>query len=263
MRARWGGAVVGLLVAVGLLAPAAAPGAETFSFGPGSVTYARVHATHGYRVNFAENDKGYFFVRVVGHGTTTDYTLRTGRPPGNRLVGDYGRRGRFDLRFVPVGKPEALPTGSQCEGGAGSWQAGYLVGEARFRTERGFARIDLHRLPAADESWPRLTCEFGHLAPPGHPKEQRTTVTATASSEPISLFSLKPPRRLLSFRVTRYYRHAKPADERVTFAAELKERGGRISIRRKTVVKTGESSLRFPGLPQLPEELVVKPPLPF
>ena len=263
MRARWSGVGVALLLAVGLLVPAGSFAAETFSFGPGSVTYARVSATHGYRVNFSENDKGYFFVRVKGHGATTDFAMHTARAPAGRLSADFGRRGKFDLRFVPVGKPEALSIGSSCQGKKGSWQPGYLVGKARFRTERGYAEIHLHKLGAADESWSHLTCELGDLPVFGHPKEKRTTFAAVALVAAEGAGFLAPPKRTLTFRATQYFRHAKRADRRVAFAAELKERAGRVSIHRKVDVATDERSLLFPGAPQLPEELEVKPPAPF
>jgi hypothetical protein len=262
MRVRWGGVALVLSVAVALLVAPASPAAETFSFGPGSVTFARVSATHGYRVNFSENDKGYFFVRVKGHGATTDFATHTARARPGHLLADFGRRGRFDLRFVPVGKPEPIPTGGLCDGKKGSWQVGYLVGAARFRTERGFARIAIHRVPAARESWARLTCELGHIPLPGHPKEKRTTFDAVATP-PTKGFSLAAPKRTLGFDVTQFYRHAKPADQRVAFAATLKERAGRVSIRRQVKVATGERSLLFPGLPPMPEEVEVKPPAPF
>lgn len=261
MRTRCAGAVVVLLFAVALLVPAGASAAETFSFGPGSVTYARVGATHGYRVNFSENEKGYFFVRVKGHGATTDFATHTARARPGRLVADFGKRGRFDLRFVAVGKPEPIPVGSTCQGMKGSWQPGYLVGTARFRTETGYARMAIHRVPAADESWSHLTCEFGNLAALfGNPKEKRTTLAAVDLGEGASS---KGQKRTLSFRMTRFYRHAKPAADRVAFVAELREAAGRISIQRKVQVRTGERSLMFPALPQLPEEVRLKPPAPF
>ncbi len=250
-----------LAIAVGMLVPAGAVAGETFGFGPGSVIYARVSATHGYRVNFSENDKGYFFVRVKGHGTTTDFAMHTRRARPGHVVADFGRRGRFDLHFVPVGRPEALPVGGRCQGRPGSWQPGRLVGTARFRTERGYARIDLHHVFAADESWSHVVCEFGNLAGLfGHTKEKRDTLAAIAIGPDAAS---KGSKRRLDFQMTRYYRHAKPAAKRVLFIAELKEGIGRVSIDRKVVVATSERSLRFPGLPQMPEEVEVKPPLPF
>lgn len=251
---------VAVLLAVALLAPASSLAAETFSFGPGSVTFARLQATHGYRVNFSENDKGFFFVRVKGHGSTTDFTVKTGRAPGDHLVADFGGRGRFDLRFIPVGEPE--PTSNEgCEGPKGSFQVGYLVGRARFRTERGFARIRLHRVWAARESWGHLTCEFsGGLPVFGHPKLKRATFAALASDAK-TIFAR--PKRSLAFRATQFYRHAKPADRRVDFIAELRENAGRIAVHRKVIVAAPEKSLLFPGAPQLPEEVAVKPPAPF
>jgi hypothetical protein len=260
--ARWGGATVALLVAVALLAPAASLAADTFSYGPGSVTYARLQATHGYGVNFSENDKGYFFVRVKGHGSTTDFTMKTGRAPDGHLIADFGKRGRFDLRFVPVGRPEPIPIVNTCKGPKGSWQPGYLVGRARFRTERGYAQVHIHRVSAAEESWSHLVCAFSHLPQFGHPKEKRTSFAAVASSYPNG-FSLTGPKRTLTFRATQFYRHARPADRRVALAAELKESGRRVSIDRKVAVAADERSLRFPGAPRLPEEVAVKPPAPF
>jgi hypothetical protein len=249
------------VLGVVLLLPGGAMAAESFSFGPGSVTYARLRASHGYRVDFSENDKGYFFVRVVGHGSTTDYATKTGRAPDGHLVANFGRRGRFDLRFVPVGKPEPLPRESGCKGPRGSWQGGHLVGRARFRTERGFARFHTHRVGAAEESWPRLVCEFGELPTFGHPKEQRATIAAQAQVGPSGLFAA--PERSLTFRATQFYRHAKPADHRVSYVAELRENAHRVTIHRKVVVAAAESSLRFPGAPAMPEEIATKPPAPF
>jgi hypothetical protein len=256
---RRGAAALVALLALALVAPAGAAAAETFSFGPGSVTYARLRATHGYRVNFSENDKGYFFVRVKGHGSTTDFATNVRRAPDGRLIGDFGRRGRFDLRFVAAGRPEPVPVGDTCEGSKGSWQGGYLVGRARFRTERGFARIRVHRVAAARESWSHLVCEFADL-PFGHPKEKRTTLVATTAP---SFFSVVRPKRSLSFRLTRFSRHAKPAARRVLFVAELGEHAGRVSVHRKVVVAADERSLLFPGAARLPEEIAVKPPAPF
>lgn len=261
MRARWAGAALTLSMVVGLLVPPSSLAAETFSYGPGSVTFARVRATHGYRANFSENDKGYLFVRVKGHGATTDFAIHAGRAPGDHLIGDFGRRGSFDLRFVPVGKPEPIPIVEWCQGSKGSWQPGYLVGRAHFRTERGYAQFRVHRVPAAEESWAHLTCEFGHFSPPGHPKEKRMRLTAVASTP--SQGDSPTPKRTLTFRATQFYRHAKAADRRVAFAAELSEMAGRISIRRKAEIATDERSLLFPGGPQLPEEVEVMPPLPF
>jgi hypothetical protein len=248
-----------LLVAVGLLAPPGAA-AETFGFGPGWATFAHVRATHGYRVNFSENDRGYFFVRVKGHGSTTDFAVHA-KPLGDHLIADFGKRGRFDLRFVPLGRPEALPLGSECEAASKPiWQAGYLVGRARFRTERGYARIDLQRVPAAQESWPHIVCEFGPYVPPGHHKEQRTSLTAYASTHP---HGLDAPPRSLGFQAIEYYRRAKPADRRVEFVAGLEETVGRVSIDRRVAVATDEGTLRFPGVPRLPEEVEMDPPRPF
>jgi len=188
--------------------------------------------------------------------------MKTGRTPDGHLIGDFGRRGRFDLRFVPVGKPEPILVADWCKGPKGSWQPGYLVGRARFRTERGYAQFHIHRVGAAAESWSHLTCELGGVTLPGHPKEKRTSFAAVASTSPHGL-SLSGPKRTLSFRATQFHRHARPADRRVAFAAELKESAGRISIDRKVAVAAAEPSLLFPGAPQLPEEVTVKPPAPF
>jgi hypothetical protein len=252
-----------LLVAIALLGPASAFGAETFSFGPGAVTYARLQATHGYRVNFSETEGGYFFVRVKGHGSTTDFATKTGRAPGSHLRADFGRRGSFDLRFVPV-EAEPTPTGSECEGPKGRWETGYLIGRARFRTERGFAQIRVHRVPAARESWAHLTCEFsGELPTLGHPKEKRTSFVAAAATLPKHAGLFAAPERSLTFRATQFFRHAKSAARRVDYLAELRENSGRVTVHRKVLVAAPERTLLFPGAPHLPEEVTVKPPAPF
>jgi hypothetical protein len=250
------------LMAVALLAPASALAAETFSFGPGAVTYARLQATHGYRVNFSETEGGYFFVRVKGHDSTTDYATKTGRTPGDHLVADFGKRGRFDLRFAPV-ESETSPIGSECEG-TGRFESGYLVGRARFRTERGFAQLRIHRVAALRESWSRATCEFsGELPEPGHQKQKRTTFEAVAATFPKDAGLFAAPERSLAFRATQFFRHLKPAARRVDYVAELRENSGRVTVDRKVVVAAPERSLLFPGAPHLPEEITVKPPAPF
>jgi hypothetical protein len=260
MRRRIGGVVVALLLAVGLLAPAGASAAETFGYGPGRATFTQLRATHGYRFNFSENDKGYFFVRVKGHGSTTDFAIHT-KPAGDHLIADFGKRGKFDLRFVPAGKPEAEALGSGCQAASKPvWQSGYLVGRAHFRTERGYARIDIQRVPAAQESWPHTVCEYGHYVPPGHHKEQRTSLIAYASSHPHGLDAAP---RSLGFQVIEYYRHAKPAGRRVEFVAGLEETVGRVLIDRRVAVATDEAALSFPGVPRLPEEFEMDPPRPF
>jgi hypothetical protein len=255
--------VVAALAATALLAPAGAAAGEKFSFGPGAVTFARPHASHGYRVNFSETEGGYFFVRVKGHGSTTDFATKTGRTPGDHLVADFGRRGGFDLRFVAV-ESEPVPKGSECTGHDGRFESGYLVGRAHFRTERGFAQVRLHRLPAARESWAHLTCEFtGDLPEPGHPKQKRTIVEAAAGTYPKGAGLFSSPERLLVFRATRFFRQAKPAARRVDYLAELRENAGRVTVHRKVLVAAPERSLTFPGLPRLPEEIATTPPAPF
>jgi hypothetical protein len=252
------------LMAVALLAPASALAAETFGFGPGGVTYARLQATHGYRVNFSESEGGYFFVRVKGHGSTTDFATKTGRAPDAHLLADFGRRGSFDLRFVPKGEPESFSVSESCEGGKGSWQPGYLVGWGHFRTERGFAQISVHRVPAAQESWPHQVCEFtGEAFQSGHPKEKRTNFAAAAATYPKGAGLFASPERSLTFRATQFFRHAKPAARRVDYLAELRENAGRVTVHRKVLVAAPERSLLFPGAPRLPEEITVKPPSPF
>lgn len=265
MRARRIVAALGALalLAAALSAPASAIAGESFSFGPGAATFSHLHATHGYRVNFSETEGGYFFVRVKGHGATTDFATETGRTPGDHLVANFGRRGRFDLRFVATGS-EPTPIGSECEGPKGRYESGYLVGRAHFRTERGFARISVHRVPAARESWGRLTCEFtGELPEPGHPKQKRATFTATAATYAKDAGLFASPERSLSFRATQFFRHAKPAGRRVDYLAELRENSGRVTVHRKLIVAAPEATMRFPGGPHLPEEVVVSPPAPF
>jgi hypothetical protein len=157
-----------------------------------------------------------------------------------------------------VGKPERTP--AECRGPKGSFQVGYLVGGAHFRTERGFAQIRLHRIPAGRESWGHQVCEFNGPLVFGHPKQKRTRFSAIESVVP-HLFA--PPKKVLSFRATQFYRHARPADRRVEFTAELQQSAGRISIHRKVSAVASERSLLFPGAPSAPEEIDVKPPAPF
>jgi hypothetical protein len=250
------------LVALALLAPTSAL-AETFSFGPDGDTFARLQGTHGYRVNFSENDRGYFSVRVKGHGSTTDFATKTKRVSADRVRANFGRRGKFDLRFVAAGKPESFSVSAGCEGGKGTFQPGYLVGRAHFRTERGFARIRVHRIEAAREFWPRQLCDSSWAGfHPGHSKKKRTILSATAATY-ASHDIFAAPVRSLTFRATEFSRHAKPADRQVAYLAELRERAGRVSIHRKMAVVAPDRSLLFPGGAQMPEEIATKPPAPL
>lgn len=247
-------------VAVALLAlPAVASAApQAYVSHGGSVVYARVHGSNGYRLNFSENEKRYFDVHVVGHGTTTRYDLHGGPVAGGRVSANLGRRGSFDLRFVPAGKSQAVPIVNWCSGPKGRWQRGYLVGRLRFRGERGYTDVHLHKLPAARETWSSLHCHYlSSAAFRGERKERRArlNVRPAKSAEHSSVYEY--------FGATLYHRHTRPRGRRVLFHASRLEEAGRISIEREATAQAPESTFRFLGGAKLPEEVEVRPPAPF
>jgi hypothetical protein len=239
--------------AVPLFAAPASSAATTVTLPAGSSTYAHVHASNGYRLNFSENGRGYFAVRAVGHDTTTTFGLRGGPVAGGRVSANLGRRGRFDLRFVPIGRPEKVPVVSWCSGRVGHWQAGYLVGSFRFRAEGGYTRVGLRKVPAARETWSRHRCHFSAALLEEHPKLRRMHLTAQA----------RLGGKHESLEAVLFDRHARKPGRRVRFRAYRHEREGRITIDREIKVDAPESSFASIGGPKMPEAVEVKPPAPL
>jgi hypothetical protein len=242
-----------IVPAVPLFAASASSAAQTFTLPAGASTYAHVHASNGYRLNFSENDRHYFAARVVGQDATTTFGLR-GRPvTGDRVSANLGRRGRFDLRFVPVGRPENVPVFGFCTGAVGHWQAGYLVGHFHFRAEGGYTGVSLGKVPAARETWSRRRCHFSEALLEEHPKLRRMRLSASA----------RAGGKHEALEAILFHRHARPPGRRVRFRAFRREREGRISIEREVKVEAPETSFASVGGPKMPEEIEVKPPAPF
>jgi hypothetical protein len=255
-----GAALAMALAAAALLVlPAVSSAApKTYVSHGGSVVYARVHGSNGYHVNFSENGKRYFDVHVVDHDTTTRYDLRGGPVADGRVSANLGKRGSFDLRFVPVGKSQTVPIVNWCSGPKGRWQPGYLVGRLRFRGERGYTEVHLHKVPAARETWSSLRCHYLPAAAfHGDFKERRAklNVRPVGTDRHSSVFEY--------FGATIYHRHDRPRGRRVAFHASRREEAEGISISRQAQVEAPESTFRFPGGPKLPEVVEVTPPAPF
>jgi len=247
-RAWWIGAAA-LSAATVLAAPTSALATGTYAWGPRYVTYATVRGTHGFKVRFAAGNRGVLKLRVGSEGSTTSYEARARSVARGRVFGNLGGRGRFDLRFVPVGKPERLTIPQWCTGPHdASWQRGYLVGHYRFRGERNYTQVRGHRVPAALESWPRLRCHFrkGRFHPLRQP---RSSVGAWWHQ--------------VRFGASLFHRHARPPGCRVAFRAAVTERRGDMTIHREAKVAASERAVAFPGGPKLPEEIEVTPPAPF
>lgn len=246
--AGWIGALA-LSAAIVLAAPTPALATDTYAWGPGYVTYATVSGTHGFEVKFAAGSRGGFKLTVGGEGSTTSYETRAPSVGPGRVSGDLGRRGRFDLHFVPVGKPEALTIPRWCTAPHhASWQRGYLVGRYRFRGERDYTQVRGHRVPAALESWPRLRCHYSEE--PFHPLRQ-------------PLANVGAWWHQVRFGASLFHRHARPPGRRVFFRATLTGRRGDVTIYREAKVAASERTVAFPGGPKLPEEIEVTPPAPF
>lgn len=250
------GGIAATVAAALLVVPASALATKTYVTKAGSVTYAQVHGSNGFRLNFSENEKRYFEAHTVGPDTSTRYDLRGGSVAGGKVSADLGKLGRFDLRFVPVGRSKPISIPSWCTGPEGSWQPGYLVGRARFRGERGYTQVHLHKVSAARETWSSLRCHYLE-GPFGQAKKRRATVNASRSVGP------RRHRTFQNFKATLFGRHAAPRARRVVFSAKRNEGAGGISITREAEVEAPESTFLFTGGKQLPEEVEVTPPAPF
>lgn len=251
-RRRTWGAAVALVAAIVLAAPAGSLGARTYVYHGGFETLATVRGTHGFRVEFAETNRHRLRVVVKGRHSTTAYRAPVGSASPGRIEGSLGGRGRFDLRFVPVGRPRPVPIVNWCSGPKGVWQPGYLVGRYRFRGERDYTRVGGRRVPAAVNSWSRLLCRYA-TSEPFHPDgEPRAHLSTWAD----------PGRRTI-FGAAVFRRHARPPGRRVQFRASTSEQAGRVSISREVKVVAPESTVAFPGGPKLPEVMKVTPPAPF
>lgn len=252
MRARgWPVAAVAAL-ALALAAPAPAAAADTYVIPAGSTTGASVRASNGFGVRIWENDLAAFRLIVKGHHSRTIYSVGGGPVSGGRVSADLGKRGEFDLRFVPAGRPSRVRVASWCDDAMGRWERGFLVGRFRFRGERDFTQVRGHRLPAARESWPSLRCHYASGSEYHPAKEPRFRVLAWSRG-----------RRGADFAAALFHRQARPAARRVQFRATAYGRAGRVSIDREIAVAGPEADLDIPGPPRLSEEVTVSPPAPF
>jgi hypothetical protein len=234
-----------------LVAPAAAVAGSTYRVSGGSLVYtSHLSATHGYRIQFSENERRgrHFNLTVEGHHATVTYELAGGGAPADGIAVDLGRRGRFDLRFVPAGKVRTLGIGSGCEGPKGRWQHGYLVGLGRFRGERDYTEIHLRRIGAISESWSAIRC---HYVEGGRDRGVPRRAHLSARRDGIE-FGASLERRDLA-----------PFGSRALFRALDYDRAGRMWIAREVKVRAPESTFTFPGGPKLPEDVALAPPGPF
>jgi hypothetical protein len=247
---RWG-LLLAAATALLLIAPAAAVAGNTYPVSGGSLVYtSRLSATNGYRFQFSANERRqrrHFKLTVEGHHATVTYETKGGQAPANGIAVDLGRRGRFDLRFVPAGKVKTLGVGRGCEGPKGRWQRGYLVGVGRFRGERDYTEAHVRRIPAISESWPAIRCHFAQGG--GHGSPRRAQVFAH--------------RRSVGFGAVLDRRDLAPFGSRALFRAWEYRRAGRMQISREVKVRAPESTFTFPGGPKLPEDVALTPPAPF
>jgi hypothetical protein len=249
---RWGAPVLAAAVLLAVPGGAAARGGrETYVAHGGSTTTGRVRATHGFRVKFVETSTRHFKVKVLGHRSETTYTTRGGPYASGRVSARLGRRGRFDLRFVPVGRPRRIAIPRWCKGPPAEWQRGYLAGRYRFRGERDFTEAAGVRVSAARLSWSPLRCHYLDGSPRQEPAPRAR------------LQAWRRGRTSLAFGALLYPRGARPAARQVRFRAEISRRAGRLSIVHEAEVEAPASAITFPGGPQLPEVVTVSPPAPF
>jgi hypothetical protein len=234
-------------VALSLALPAAA-GAYTVS--PASRIVANVTGTHGFGITLWGSGVGAhrrLKVAVWNRDSLVQYRVPAAPAAGNRLVANLGGRGRFDLRFVPVGRVRLHGLGPECEPKKWRSQRGYFVGRGTFRGEGGYTEAHFRRAPALTESWPKFSCHLPKGFASGEPRQ----VSITAKNGAVH------------FRATLFHTSARPPGRRVNFRAWSASRSGRISIYREVKVSTNEGAFAFPGGPHLPEVVTVAPPAPF
>ena len=149
-RAKWWiGAALAATIVLGM--PVAASASRTYIRHAGFVTDASIRGTHGFTVKVAENDRRRVEVTVTGKHTMTSYESRAKSVVPGQISGGFDKRGRFDLHFVPAGKPIKLTIPRWCTGTDASLQRGHLIGRFRFRAERAFTEVRGDRVPAAFE----------------------------------------------------------------------------------------------------------------
>jgi hypothetical protein len=239
------------MAALLLAAPAEAAPGQTYRVAGGSIVFGLGSGTNGYRVHFAEWERGrgtHFKVGVEGHHATMSYAVPTGRSPADGIVGNLGRRGRFDLHLVQLGQARRLGLGRGCEGEHGRWQRGYALGSAHFRGERDYTELSARRFPIVIESWPDFRC---HYAEGGARHGSRRRAQVFADDEGVG------------FGAVLASRHSGPAARRATFRAWDSDHIGRMWIYREVKIPAPEASFTFPGGPKLPEVVTVEPPQPF
>jgi hypothetical protein len=240
-------------VAIALAIPAAAVAGGSYVVPAGFTTTGVLHGSGGFKEQLWENDRRDAKLTVMGHHAKTTYAVAGGPVADGRVSARLGKRGGFDLRFLPAGRTRRFKVQGNCEGAPYRFQRGYLVGHFAFRGERDYTRARGRRIPAARESWPALRCEYVEGRREHHPlKEPRLRVAGWTYEG-----------RGVYFDAALFHRDGRPADQRVEYLAQLSGRAGQVSIQRKVTVAAPEDGIAFPGLPQVPEEVAVGPPAPF
>jgi hypothetical protein len=241
-----------LIAALALALPAAGSASDNYVTHAGFSTTGVVPGTNGFKLQFWEGSRRNFKLTVKGHHSKTVYEAEGGPIGGGRVSGRLGRRGGFDLRFVPAGRPRFFKPPSWCLGRPYRWQPGYLVGHFAFRGERDYTRARGHRVYAARESWSSLRCHYAR-GPERHPaKEARLHLGAWSNG-----------RHGVDFAAALFHRQARPGAERVEYRATVFDRSGPVSVGREVAVAAPEGSIAFPGTPRVSEAATVSPPAPF
>jgi len=253
MSARRGSRIwpAALVTALALAFPAGAAATHTYVTHGGSYVTGIAPGTNGFKLQFWQNGRRKFRLGVDGHHSKTAYLADGGSVPGGGVAARLGRRGSFDLRFVPVGRPERIKPPRRCEGPSYLWQPGYMVGHFVFRGERGYTGARGYRVPAGRESWKPLRCHYA-TGPDHHGDEEARARVGAWSYQ----------RKALHFGAALFHRDARPRGRRVEFRAQVSDRAGRVRVYREVAVAGPEADIVFPAGP-LSEAATVSPPAPF
>jgi hypothetical protein len=143
----------------------------------------------------------------------TAYAVR-GTVTRRRITASFGKLGRIDVRFRPLGKPVMLPAKHHCLGADHfTMQRGLFVGSIRFEGEHHYVAVRTHRAAGAERSPQRLICFSGRSrASAGERGRPVSSVGATGSRGSLSaswrhavasteLYANANPRRALTIAV--------------------------------------------------------------
>jgi hypothetical protein len=245
-------ALAALLAGLLLMPAAAAADSNHYIVDPGYTTHVELRGTNGYRINLYAGNHHRVTIKVRKAGIVTEYQTQGVRHGKYGAAAEFPGFGRVGFRFKANGRQHRFSQPPWCEGPDGLALEGRILGRVRFDGEAKYTSVSVERAKAEVETWPRLRCRY--LEPDGRRQRRKWTATFGAYGETLPS---------IEFTARRYSRQLRPASRQVVFNVFTGTRRHGIWIFRSARVVAANSTFAVPDPERSPENVILRPPLPF